>query len=178
VVDLLMWAGPQVVEALARQDPRAPTGHVSWAGPDPVPAWLDQARELSEYWIHRQQLLQAVGRPGDLRPDVLAPVLDALRWAYPYRLGAVGGRAGDSVSIEVEGPVAATWHLVSDGRQWAFRPAPGARTVARLAMTTDQAWRLLTNNLPREDQGELRLTGDESVTHALRRTRAIIGAPN
>jgi hypothetical protein len=39
---------------------------VSWAGSGPVPAWLDQARELSEYWIHRQQLLQGLGRPSDL----------------------------------------------------------------------------------------------------------------
>jgi hypothetical protein len=38
----------------------AATVSVSWAGPDPVPAWLDQARELSEYWIHRQQILQAL----------------------------------------------------------------------------------------------------------------------
>ena len=36
-------------------------------------------RGLSEYWIHRQQLLQALGRPSDLRADLAAPVLDGLR---------------------------------------------------------------------------------------------------
>ena len=55
---------------------------------------LDQARELSEYWIHRQQLLQGLGRPSDLRADLAGPVLDGLRWAYPYRLAqALRGRA-------------------------------------------------------------------------------------
>jgi uncharacterized protein (TIGR03083 family) len=176
-VDLLAWAGPQLVDILRRQDPRAPTGHVTWAGPAPVPAWVDQGRELSEYWIHRQQLLQALRRPSDLRADVLGPVLDTLRWAYPYRLQALPAEAGDSATIAVEGHVAATWHLVCDGDAWDFRPDPGARTVARLAMTTEQAWRLLTNNLPPDARAALDVSGDEAVTRALLRTRAIIGTP-
>src|SRR5690606_15528672 len=99
------------------QDPTARTAHVSWAGPDPVPVWLDQVRELSEYWIHRQQILEALGRPPDLRADVLAPVLDGLRWAYPYRLEAAdlpSVTPGDTVTIAVTGPVAVTWHLVAE----------------------------------------------------------------
>ena len=61
VTDLLAWSGPQVVAGLANQDPTAVKGSVSWAGPGPVPVWLDQLREVSEQWIHRQQLLQARG---------------------------------------------------------------------------------------------------------------------
>ncbi len=55
-------------------------------GHQPVPVWLDQARQLSEQWIHRQQLLQALGRRSDLRPHLAGPVFDGLRWAYPCRL--------------------------------------------------------------------------------------------
>jgi hypothetical protein len=51
-----------------------------------VPAWLDQARELSEYWIYRQQLRQGLDRPSDLRADLAGPVLAGLRWTYPCRL--------------------------------------------------------------------------------------------
>lgn len=58
VTELLDWTGPRVAEVLRRQDPRARTAQVSWAGTSPVPVWLDQARELSEQWIHRQQLLR------------------------------------------------------------------------------------------------------------------------
>jgi uncharacterized protein (TIGR03083 family) len=96
VIDLLEWAGPQVADTVRRQDPRARTGDVSWAG-GLVPAWLDQARELSEYWIHRQQLLQALGRPSDLRADLAAPVLDGLRWAYPFRLAQARAKPGDTL---------------------------------------------------------------------------------
>jgi uncharacterized protein (TIGR03083 family) len=177
VVALLEWAGPQVGEMVARQDPLARSASVSWAGPEPVPVWLDQLRELSECWIHRQQLLQALGRPADLRADLLGPILDGLRWAYPYRLAAVPGRAGDFVAIEVTGPVAATWYLVAAGPRWDLRPQAGARRVARLSMTTDQAWRVLTNNQPADEQARLALSGDAAVCEVLRRTRAIIGAP-
>lgn len=94
VTDLLRWAGPQITATFGGEDARARTASVSWAGPGLVPAWLGQARELSEYWIHRQQILQALGRPSDLRADLAGPVLDGLRWAYPYRLAQAppGGR--------------------------------------------------------------------------------------
>ena len=78
---------------------------MSWAAAGPVPAWLDQARELSEYRIHRQQTLRALGRPSDLRADLAEPVLDARRWAYRYRLAQAQARPGDSVTIAVTGPV-------------------------------------------------------------------------
>src|SRR5215475_5380983 len=74
VTGLLAWSGPQVAEALRAEDPAARTASVSWADTGPVPVWLDQVRELSEHWIHRQQLLQALDRPSDLRADLAGPV--------------------------------------------------------------------------------------------------------
>jgi uncharacterized protein (TIGR03083 family) len=176
VVELLSWTGPQIVDVFSRQDPRQRTARVSWAGPDLLPVWLDQVRELSEYWIHRQQLLEALGRPSDLEPTLARPILDGLRWAYPYRLGHVRAERGDTVTISTAGEVTVTWHLVSTVAGWDFRPAPGLRRLAMLSMTTDQAWRLLSNNLSADHQARLELTGDAAVVDALRRTRAIIGA--
>jgi uncharacterized protein (TIGR03083 family) len=177
VADLLEWAGPQVAETMRGEDPRARTAGVSWAGTEQVPAWLNQARELSEYWIHRQQLLQAAGRPSDLRADLAGPVLDGLRWAYPFRLGQAAAQPGDSVTISVTGPVTVTWHLVATPAGWAYRDAPGTRVVATLEMTTEQAWRLLTNNLPAADRSSIAASGDETVLAILLQTRAIIGSP-
>lgn len=79
-VDLLTWTGPQIVEMFLGQDPGELAATVTWAGPDAVPRWLDHARELTEYWIHHQQLLLAVDRPPELS-ERAGPVLDALRWA-------------------------------------------------------------------------------------------------
>jgi uncharacterized protein (TIGR03083 family) len=147
VVDLLAWMGPQLVEMFRQQDPRQRSARVSWAGPDLVPIWLDQLRELSEYWIHRQQVLQGLDRPSDLDPALLGPILEGLRWAYPFRLAAIEGEPGDTVSIEVSGPVTATWLLVATDAAWSFASEPGSEPLASLSMTADQAWRLLSNNL-------------------------------
>jgi uncharacterized protein (TIGR03083 family) len=177
VTDLLAWSGPQVAETLRAEDPRARTASVSWAGQDPLPAWVDQVRELSEYWIHRQQLLQALGRPSDLRPDVAGPVLDGLRLAYRFRLANAQGEPGDTVTVAVSGPVARTWFLVAAESGWEFREQPGGRAVAALSMTTEQAWRLLTNNLPPAARSRITASGDPALLAILFRTRAIIGIP-
>ena len=178
VTDLLGWAGPQITGTFRREDPRARTASVSWARPGPVPAWLDQARELSEYWIHRQQILQALGRPSDLRADLAGPVLGGLRWAYPYRLAQARAQPGDTVTIAVTGPVNQTWRLVATASGWEFRDRPGPRVVASLAMGTEQAWRLLTSNLSAAGRADLAVSGDETITGILLRTRAIIGTPH
>ena len=177
VTDLLRWSGPQVAATFLLEDPRARTASVSWAGPSPVPAWLDQARELSEYWIHRQQLLQGLGRSSDLRADLAGPVLDGLRWAYPYRLAQTPSQPGDTATLAITGPVTKTWHLVAAGTGWRFEDQPGTRTAASLAMSTEDAWRLLTNNLPAGRRSELAASGDSAIIDTLLLTRAIIGAP-
>lgn len=178
VVDLLGWLGDQVVAVVGDQDPAAVTATVSWASSTPVPKWLDQARELSERWIHRQQILQSLDRPVDLRPDLTEPVLDGLRWAYPYRLGALHRPGGTSVAIAVTGPeVELDWTLVSDGAGWEFGPAADGQRAARLAMTTDQAWRLLTNNFDARRHGAPITSGDAEIIGVLLQTRAIIGEP-
>lgn len=177
VTDLLRWTAPQVADTFRREDPQARIASVSWASSGPVPAWLDQARELSEYWIHRQQLLQGLGRPSDLRADVAGPVLDGLRWAYPYRLAQAQAWPGDSLTITVTGPLTRGWHLVATGAGWQFDDEPGARIAATLTLSTDQAWRLLTNNLPAGSRSDLVASGDAAITDILLHTRAIVGAP-
>jgi hypothetical protein len=44
-------------------------------------------------------------------------------------------------------------------------------------MSTEDAWRLLTNNLPAGRRSDLAVSGDRAIAGILFRTRAIIGAP-
>ena len=60
---------------------------------------------------------------------------------------------------------------------WEFRERPGPRVVARLGMTTEQTWRLLTNNLPAADRAHMTSSGDDTILGILHQTRAIIGTP-
>lgn len=173
---LLAWLGPQLTDALRRAALTDEPQHVSWASDQPVPMWMETARETSEYWIHRQQLLKALGRPADLRPDLFAPILDAFRWAYPYRLAAVPAEPGDTVVIDIYGAVDRHWVIVRNDAGWDFAAAAGSRVVATMRLDAGTAWQLLTNNLSaHEPQPDI--SGSERYTTVLRNTRAIIGTP-
>jgi len=176
-IDLLEWSGPRVVALFDAEDPSEVDAVVSWASSGPVPRWLDQARELSEHWIHRQQLRTAVRLPTDTSDGVAVAVLDALRWAYPYRLSSVD-RGRGPVAIEIVGDPERRWFLESGAQGWSFTDSPGSDVVARMRLTADEAWRLLTNNMAIEEQRLLEVSGDPGIVSVLRRTRAMIGVPN
>jgi uncharacterized protein (TIGR03083 family) len=55
-IELLEWVEQGFSEAIAAQDPAELSAHVSWASAEPVPVWLDHAREHTEKWIHQQQV--------------------------------------------------------------------------------------------------------------------------
>jgi uncharacterized protein (TIGR03083 family) len=177
VVELLEWSTKGFGEAIGSQDQSELSAHVSWASEQAVPVWLDHARELTEKWIHRQQILQALGEPADLSPDLARPVMDALRWAYPHRLGAHRRAPGMFVNIEiVDEHIGQQWRLAFNGSSWTF---DGATTVevASMTMSGAQAWRLLSNNYDPALHGAIRTTGDPEIVDTLLRTRAIIGTP-
>lgn len=72
-VEMLTWLDGPIADLVDAQDSTAVDAYVSWASTRPVPKWLDQVRELSERWIHRQQILEALGRPPDLNPRSSPP---------------------------------------------------------------------------------------------------------
>jgi hypothetical protein len=74
--------------------------------------------------------------------------------------------------------VSATWALVAGATGWEFADRPTAHIVGAMRLDADQAWRLLTNNLPPEQHDSLDVRGTDEIVRTLRRTRAIIGAPN
>jgi hypothetical protein len=100
-----------------------------------------------------------------------------MRWAYPYRLSRLTATVGDTVQITITGPVKEAWYLVACGDGWDYRAEAGPSIVATVSLTTDQAWRLLSNNLPRPAVDNLDMSGDPRVLDVLRNTRAIIGEP-
>lgn len=177
-VELLTWLGDAVIETVRAQDPSAVDANVSWASWDPVPRWLDHGRELTERWIHRQQILDALGRPTDSEPETLRRVLDVLRWAFPLGLRAQPVQNAARVLVSVEGSQwSESWTLVADGDRWRFADGSAETVHAQLRVTAEQAWRLLTNNLEPAIHGEPVTVGDPRLSTALLRTRAIIGRP-
>jgi uncharacterized protein (TIGR03083 family) len=65
LVGLLDHLGPQLDRLWPSLDLGATGEPVSWAIPgQPAPVWFDVARECAEFWVHQQQVRDAVGRPG------------------------------------------------------------------------------------------------------------------
>ncbi len=175
-VELLTWLNDAVIATVRAQDARAVKANVSWASPDPVPRWLDHGREFTERWIHRQQILDAIGQPTDRDPDTLRRVLDVLRWAFPQGLRTQPVTPGARVIVSVDGSEwSESWPLVADSDGWKFAGRDQTSADAQLRVTPEQAWRLLTNNLEPDFRGEPVTSGDLQLCKALLRTRAIIG---
>jgi uncharacterized protein (TIGR03083 family) len=177
-IELLAWLDDRMVETIRADDSRAEDATVSWASDGLVPRWLDHGRELTERWIHHQQIADALGRPTEATGETLARVLDILRWAYPPGLEDIAAPEGAGVVIAVDGwGLSMVWTLVCSTAGWSFDPVDDAQVIARMTMTPEQAWRQLTNNLEPSIHGRPVLEGDPDACEALLRTRAIIGHP-
>jgi uncharacterized protein (TIGR03083 family) len=135
--DMFVSSTLQVQEWTTGADLRAAT-RVSWASNEPVPTWLDLARELTETWVHHQQIRAAVARDTSTRR--LPEVLRTFVWAFPhqYRVPATRG-----TTVEIDLDTGGQWHLVTDTPQagepvvWlagSWRPSAGPRNSRRMRM--------------------------------------------
>ena len=105
LVDLIGHLGPQLDQFWASLDLNRAGEPVSWAAPGvPAPVWLDVAREYTEYWVHQQQVRDAVGRPGAADERLTAPVTDTFLRAVPHALRHLSAAPGTCLHIQVTGP--------------------------------------------------------------------------
>lgn len=146
-MEFLRITGPQIHEHFASLDPHAIGGPVSWAGPDPAPAWLDIAREYTERWHHQQQIRDAVGKPS---PRHLSPVIQTFVRAFPHSYRDVPAAIGTHVHIVISGPSGGVWSLVRDFEKWRLYLGVSAPAVAEVHVREDDAWKLLSKTLDKE----------------------------
>lgn len=153
IQELLRFTAQPIHQCLTSEDGATVDAHVSWASTDPVPRWLDVAREYMERWVHQQHIRDAVGRPGQDSSQFVAPVIAASMFALPIALQAV--RSGPVV-VHVEGPGGGTWVAKAQGSGWKLLMGDVAEAAARLRITAGDWWRTVT----------LGLTVDEALARA------------
>ncbi|MFC3997795.1 maleylpyruvate isomerase family mycothiol-dependent enzyme [Nocardiopsis sediminis] len=182
MADLIGFLGPQLDALWATRDLHAPADlGVSWAqaaDSDPTPAWLDIARDYTEFWTHQQQIRDAVGRPGADTPDLAGPVLDTFMRALPRALRGEDRPAGTAVVVELTGPAGGAWAAVRGEGRWALRT--GAETpsapAAYIAMDQDTFWRLATRGIAVKRARSLAETrGDPALIRAATAILSIVG---
>jgi uncharacterized protein (TIGR03083 family) len=134
---MLALTGPQVSAYFASRDPFAIGDPVSWAGPQPAPAWLDLAREYTERWHHQQHIRDAVGRPGLKEPRFFAPVLATFVHALPMTYRDVAAPPGTLVGLTISGPAGGRWGLRRRASAWTLEAGGDERGAAEVALDED-----------------------------------------
>jgi uncharacterized protein (TIGR03083 family) len=147
--ELLVFTGEATWRYLASLDPFAVEARVSWVGPDPVPNWLDVAREYTERWTHQQQIRDAVGVPGLKQPTFMAPVLATFVHALPRAFAGAPAPTGTTVEVAVGGQGGGCWVLTRTPGGWRLAAGTAAQPVARVALDAETAWRLWTKGIGR-----------------------------
>ncbi|MBO0776824.1 MAG: maleylpyruvate isomerase N-terminal domain-containing protein [Actinobacteria bacterium] len=168
ITGLLAWSGEQLDAYLAAVDLARPSS-VYWAGQ--VPLWFDLAREFTERWVHYRQIREAaLPAAGDQQPDEYLPlVLRTFIWGFPHQYQAPAP-AGTAIALEIPGIGA--WTLTRTATGWALDEGQAATPAARLRMTGEAAWRLLTG--ARYDARQVHLSGEPALAEPLLRVRGII----
>ena len=171
LTDMLELFGPQLDAVWAGCD-LAATGaiSVSWAVPGvPAPVWLDVAREYTEFWVHQQQIRDAVGVPGADRSELLRPVIDILLRALPRTLDNVQASDGTAVTIIVGGVVDRAWTVRRDRAEWTMGGGAGdSGRGVRVTTTPETVWRLATGGItPEVAWQRITVDGDERLAAAV-----------
>lgn len=172
---LLGVAGAEMDAYWASMDLMA-EGRVAWASPDPVPLWFDIAQDLTERWVHQQQIRDAVERPGAHGERFLGPVVRTFLWALPLHYAPLTGPDTD-LALHLTGPGGGSWRLRRRCDEWDLTESdavvtPDVPASGTVETDTDSAWRLLTG-APFE-RSHLILSGDPELVGHFEGARGIL----
>ncbi|MGW5385124.1 maleylpyruvate isomerase family mycothiol-dependent enzyme [Nocardia sp. NPDC003963] len=177
LVDLLAHMGPELDRVWAETADLAGPARldVSWAGTDTSPAWLDIAREYTEFWVHQQQIRDAVSRGGADDAALVRPVLVTFLHAVPWALRDRIRSDGTAVHFEITGPAGGCWSVVSDGTRWNLTAAQAEDPAAVVRMDQDSFWRLASRGIT-VDQARRRaeLRGDPELVEGATTLLAVV----
>ena len=177
LTDLLGHLGPQLDELWASLDLGRTGEAVSWAAPGrPAPVWLDVAREYTEYWVHQQQVRDAVGRPGADDERLAPAVTDTFLRAVPHALRHVSPEPGTCVQIAVTGPGSGDWTIKRRHGTWVVgRGSPVRPAAARVQISSGCLWRVATRGITVQDtRAQATISGDRTLGSAVLNLVAII----
>ena len=174
--ELLAVTGEATERYLASLELFAVEESVSWVRPDPVPNWLDVARQYTERWTHHQQIRDAVGVPGLKEPAFMAPVLATFVHALPRAFAGAPAPAGTAVEVVVGGQAGGCWVLTRTSDGWRLAAGTAAQPMARVGLDAETAWRLWTKGIGRAAaEAGASISGDRALGGRVLDAVAIIG---
>ncbi|MEW1653989.1 maleylpyruvate isomerase family mycothiol-dependent enzyme [Streptomyces sp. NPDC093707] len=168
LTDTLDLIGAHVARFFETADLNGPSRGVSWAGADPAPMWLDSARELTEFWTHRQQIRHATGQATDPDPRVLSVVLDTFMRALPHTLRDTRAPVGTQVQVRITGPAGGDWTVTATESRWSLAEPDAGSPATRVRLDSETARRLCTRGIePATALTHARIEGDRQLAEAV-----------
>lgn len=166
LIDLMEQTLPACRQHFTQLDPWAPAIFpVSWAGQETSYNWFHIAREYTEKWHHQQQIREAVSQPGMTDYTMYHPVLDTFVQAWPWHYRHINADEGTVIQLTITGDAGGDWHLTRVGTQWQLHTGHAKLALAIIQLSDDNAWKLFTKGLSREDACcHLYTTGDDTLT--------------
>jgi uncharacterized protein (TIGR03083 family) len=177
LIELLEVTGPEVVALFRSIDPFAPAHWaVSWAGETQSAHWFDVGRDYTERWLHQQQIREAVGAPPITSRLWLRPVLDLFVRALPFTYRDTQREPGTTVHLSIQGEAGGDWTLRRDPAAWTLLAGVLSAPDARLEMSDDTAWRLLSKGLkPAAARHRVTIQGDQALAEVALGSLGIMG---
>ncbi len=172
---LLAWTGRELEAALSALDLAAPAAFpVAWAGETTSTTRFDLARDLTEHWIHQQQIRLAVGAPPLFEARLLHPVMDTLLRALPHAYRDVASEPGTTLRVELTGAAPRAWCLTREADRWTLRLGEGS-AQSTVALDPETAWLLLSKALSRDEAlARVRPVGERALAMPLLETVAVM----
>jgi uncharacterized protein (TIGR03083 family) len=164
LIDLLDLTGGQMCDYFRSLDPYAMGGPVSWIGPEPVPVWVDMAREYTERWHHQQHIREAVDQPRLLQPRYMAPILETFVLAAPRTFRSASASEGTSVTLTIKGESGGEWSVRQEDGDWRLYQGALEQPDAGVLIEQEIAWRLFTRGLSQDVAvRQMNFTGDRTL---------------
>lgn len=138
--------------------------------------FVDVAREYTEYWVHQQQVRDAVGRPGANDERLTAAVTDTFMRAVPHALRHLDSDPGTCLQIGVTGPGSGIWTIERRKDTWGVdRGSPPQPAAAAIQLSSGCLWRVATRGITAETAREqTAISGDQALGSAVLNLVAII----
>ena len=169
--------GASTGRTLCRPDPESEAQYpVAWAGEEASKTWFDIGRSYTEYWLHQQQIREAVGASGLLDRVWLHPVLSLFVRSLPRAYMSIAADDGCAIGVAITGPAGGDWRLVRASDRWCLEAGSRPPLATRIELSDDTAWRLFSKGLhPDEARSRVALQGNPALGEPFLHALAIMG---
>jgi len=151
LIEFLKVTGEETLKYFESRDLYSLGRSVSWAGPEPVPVWLDIAREYTERWIHQQQIRDAINKPGLKDKKFMGPVIAAFTRSFLRVIPEANAENGTIVKVIITGDAGLECCLVKENGAWKLYEQYDGKPASVVKLDQESAWRYLTKNIGRSE---------------------------